>query len=95
MAISMMHVKQSHSQRTPAEAEEANDKECIAVVPLAIPLMAGPGAISMAMINAHQLSGWYDRLILSFGIIGVALSVWVALRYVWQRQLEQSWVLPG
>jgi multiple antibiotic resistance protein len=80
MAIAMMHAKQSHSQHSPAEADEASGKECIAVVPLAIPLMAGPGAISLVIVNAHQADNWNERFILTFGIIIVALLVWLALR---------------
>jgi len=80
MAISMMHAKQSHAKQTPSEADEADNKENIAVVPLAIPLMAGPGAISMVIIDAHQIADWTSRLILSGGIITVALIVWIALR---------------
>ncbi len=80
MAISMMHAKQSHSQHTPEEADEANGKECIAVVPLAIPLMAGPGAINMVIVDAHQAANWSERLVLTAGILIVALFVWLALR---------------
>ncbi len=80
MAISMLHAKQSHSQHSPAEAVEASDKENIAVVPLAIPLMAGPGGISLVIIYAHQFANWHDRLILTAGISIVALLVWLALR---------------
>jgi len=43
IAIAMLHARQSHALQTQAEADEANDKENIAVVPLAIPLMAGSG----------------------------------------------------
>jgi len=80
MAIAMLHASQSHTKQTPAEADEANNKENIAVVPLAIPLMAGPGAISLVIADAHQAVNWSDRLILSAGIIAVALVVWLALR---------------
>jgi len=80
MAIAMMHAEQSHFQHTPAEDEEANSNESIAVVPLAIPLMAGPGAISMVIVDAHQVTLWSDRLVLSAGIIIVALLVWLTLR---------------
>ena len=80
MAISMMHAKRSHAKQTPSEAEEADNKENIAVVPLAIPLLAGPGAISLVIIDAHQTADWVSRLILSGGVITVALAVWVALR---------------
>lgn len=80
MATAMMHAKQSHARQTPSEADEADNKENIAVVPLAIPLMAGPGAISLVIIDAHQTADWVSRLILSGGIIAVALTVWIALR---------------
>lgn len=80
MAISMMHAKRSHAKQTPSEADEADNKENIAVVPLAIPLMAGPGAISLVIIDAHQTADWVSRLILCGGIIAVALTVWIALR---------------
>ena len=80
MAISMMHAKRSHAKQTPTEADEADNKDNVAVVPLAIPLMAGPGAISLVIIDAHQLADWSGRVILSGGVIAVALIVWLALR---------------
>ena len=80
MAVSMMHAKRSHAKQSPEEADEASDKDDIAVVPLAIPLMAGPGAISLAIVDSHQAAHWGDRLVLSAGIAGVALLVWICLR---------------
>ncbi len=80
MAIPMLHARQSHTRQTEAEADEASDKDNIAVVPLAIPLMAGPGGISMVIVDAHQVANWSDRVILSGGIIVVSLVVWAALR---------------
>lgn len=80
MALNMLHAKQSHTKHTPDEAAEAGNKENIAVVPLAIPLMAGPGAISLVIIDAHQFVNWSDRLVLSAGIVIAAIAVWLALR---------------
>ncbi len=80
MAIAMLHAKQSHTRQTPDEADAAGDKEDVAVVPLAIPLMAGPGAISLVIVDAHQADGLSNRLLLCLGIIVVALIVWGALR---------------
>ncbi|MDO9011941.1 MAG: NAAT family transporter, partial [Gallionella sp.] len=45
MAISMLHAKTSHIRQTDEEASESIDKESVAIVPLAMPLLAGPGAI--------------------------------------------------
>ncbi len=42
IAIAMMHGEQSGEKQTPDEAKEAQYKERIAVVPLAIPLLSGP-----------------------------------------------------
>jgi len=80
MAINMLHARQCHTRQNPEEADEAGNKENIAVVPLAIPLMAGPGAISLVIVDAHQMINWSDRLILSVDILFVAFAVWVALR---------------
>ena len=80
MAINMLLAKQSHARQSPEEAHEASSKENIAVVPLAIPLMAGPGAISLVIIDANQAAGWSGRVILSAGIVAVAVTVWLALR---------------
>jgi multiple antibiotic resistance protein len=56
LAISMMHATPTGEKKTPEEASEAVDKESIAVVPLAIPLLAGPGAISTTLIYATERS---------------------------------------
>jgi multiple antibiotic resistance protein len=80
MAIAMMQARPSRTQRTPEEAEEAAAKDDIAVVPLGIPLIAGPGAISTVIIYAHQATAWLDTAFLILVSIMVAASVWVALR---------------
>ncbi len=80
MAISMMQERPSRTQRTPEETAEAATKDDIAVVPLGIPLVAGPGAISTIIIYAHQTTAWFDTVFLIFASILVAVSVWVALR---------------
>lgn len=54
MAISMLHAKTSHMKHTPDEAQEAAIKEDISVVPLAIPLLAGPGAISTVILYSND-----------------------------------------
>ncbi len=80
MAISMLHAKQSNVRQNQGESDEAVEKENIAVVPLAIPLMAGPGAISLVIIDAHKASSLIEKLILSTDILLIAALVWLALR---------------
>jgi multiple antibiotic resistance protein len=80
IAIAMFDARTSPARHTAAEQIEAEAKNDIAVVPLAIPLLAGPGAISLAIVDAHQAANLPDKLIFSLGIIGVAMVVWLVLR---------------
>ncbi len=79
MAISMLQAKQSRIRQSPSEAEYAEDKENVAVVPLAIPLMAGPGAISLAIIHGHQAVSLQNKFMLAGSIVAVALVALVSL----------------
>jgi multiple antibiotic resistance protein len=79
MAIAMMQARPTQTRQTPEEAEEAEEKESIAVVPIALPLLAGPGAISTVIIYAQAS---YHPLHLGIIIISsliVALLSWLAL----------------
>jgi multiple antibiotic resistance protein len=80
MAIAMMHAKMSPIMQTKEEADESRDKESIAVVPLAIPLLAGPGAISTVIIDAHRDTGIVHYAIISLEIAILSLVLWVVLR---------------
>lgn len=80
IAVAMFDAKTSPARHTDAEQAEAEAKNDIAVVPLAIPLLAGPGAISLTIVDAHQAGSWPDKLAFCLGIIGVSVIVWMVLR---------------
>jgi multiple antibiotic resistance protein len=80
MAIAMLHAKTSLIRQTDEEANESIDKESVAIVPLAMPLLAGPGAISTVILAAHKSSGVVHYLIISMGIVVLSLVVWGVLR---------------
>jgi len=79
MAISMFNAQQSGSKYLPEESREAGEKPDIAVVPLSVPLLAGPGAISTIIIYSNQAESWSHSAILIAIISIVALTVWVVL----------------
>jgi multiple antibiotic resistance protein len=80
IAIAMFGAKTSPARHTDAEQLEAEAKNDISVVPLAIPLLAGPGAISLAIVDAHQAGSLMGKLAFNLGILGVAAIVWLVLR---------------
>ena len=79
MAIAMMQARQTLTRQTPEEAEEAGEKESIAVVPIAIPLLAGPGAISTVIIYAQASYQPVHVALIIFIVLMVTLVTWVAL----------------
>lgn len=79
IAISMMHAAPSGERQTPEEAKEAEDKESIAVVPLALPLLSGPGAISTTIIYAAQSPSFAHLGGVIACCLLVAIVTWLAL----------------
>ena len=56
-ALDMLRARQSETRTSPEEAQEATGKEDVAIVPLAIPLLAGPGAIATVMVLMSRAVG--------------------------------------
>lgn len=82
MAISMMHAKTSGVKHTAEEAEESEEKDSIAVVPLSTPLLAGPGAISTVILYAKKGIGLRHYLIVGLIILAMSLLVFIAFKIV-------------
>lgn len=76
MAISMMHAKQSGARQTAEEAQAVAEREATAIVPLSIPLLAGPGAISSMIIAAQQSGSFVGHVQLILPVAVVALLAW-------------------
>lgn len=80
MAVTMFHAERSRSRQTPEEAIEAGERTGVGVVPLAIPLLSGPGAISTMIIYSAQGNGPVHSAVLAGGAVLLGLVVWVSLR---------------
>lgn len=80
IAISMMHAKLSPAKQTEEETLDAAEKNSIAVVPLGLPLLAGPGAISTIILYAHRDATIFHYFIGIVEVIALALSVWISFR---------------
>ncbi|MEJ5210983.1 MAG: NAAT family transporter [Burkholderiales bacterium] len=78
LAISMLQARESPIRQTPEEAVEVADRQAVGVVPLGVPLLAGPGAISSVIIAAHQFrhGDFLGHVMLLVPILVVTLVVW-------------------
>jgi multiple antibiotic resistance protein len=79
MALAMLNAKVGEMRQTRAEAEEIEAGEVSGVVPLAVPLLAGPGAISTTIIAA-QAGGVAHALGLIVCIGLMCVLLWALLR---------------
>jgi multiple antibiotic resistance protein len=81
LALSMLQAHVSPLRQTPDEAMEAEEKDAVGVVPLGIPLLAGPGAITHVIVAAGAAPGDIAHQSgLLIPITLVALSVWISFR---------------
>ena len=53
----------------------------VALVPLGVPLLAGPGAIVATMLFVQRADRLADYLAIALGIVAVLVAVWVVLRF--------------
>jgi multiple antibiotic resistance protein len=74
IALSMLHSKQSAIHDTKKGEEPSAPERDIAVVPLAMPMIAGPGAMVTVIVNTHQHTGTGANLEMS-GICVVMAAV--------------------
>jgi multiple antibiotic resistance protein len=79
MALAMLNAQVGEIRQTRAEARELKAREYSGVVPLAVPLLAGPGAISTTIIAA-QAGGILHGAVLALCIACVCVLLWVMLR---------------
>ena len=79
MALSMLHARDDGARHTPEEHAESHEKESVAVVPLAMPLLSGPGAISTTIVYAHTQQSVAHYLLVVAVILSVAGIVLAAL----------------
>jgi len=67
IGLDMLEARRSPTQETQGDAAEAETKEDAGIVPLGIPMLAGPGAISSVMVLVGQAPtfwGWQMAAIL-------------------------------
>jgi MarC family membrane protein len=93
-ALDMLRARQSETRTSPEEAQEATGKEDVAIVPLAIPLLAGPGAIATVMVLMSRAAGAVSVAAVVASIVITMAASYFLLRgaSLVQRVLGQSGV---
>ncbi len=78
-ALDMLRAKRSPMKETAEEVEAGANKDDIAITPLAIPLLSGPGAITTAIVLSGKAPDNAHKAVLVFCIALVATAAYLIL----------------
>lgn len=81
MAISMMQAHSSDARIKRDEINVLSNERDVGILPLAIPLLSGPGAMSMAIVQSKQLATVGHWIGAFFVILFIAGIIWLVLEY--------------
>jgi multiple antibiotic resistance protein len=79
IGIDMLQAKQSRTREAEGETEEACEKEDVGIIPMGIPMLAGPGAISSVMVLMGQSPRWWQAVPVFLAIAVTALGAYLIL----------------
>jgi multiple antibiotic resistance protein len=85
IALDMLQARRTAVKETPEEQEEGLHKDDIAVTPLAIPLLAGPGAITTVILLSHRAATLGHDVVLIGNVFLVSLVSFLLLRLAAMR----------
>jgi len=79
LAIDMVGARTSRQRATPEEQAEGLEKEDISVFPLAIPMLAGPGATSTVLVLMSRSPQLWEKAVVFAGLAMSCLLSFLAL----------------
>ena len=80
IALDMLQAKRTALKETPEEQAEGSNKDDIAITPLAVPMLAGPGAITAVVLLGQQSSSVLETFIVAINIFAVSAVTFLVLR---------------
>ncbi len=80
IALDMLKARQTLVKETPEERAEGVSKDDIAITPLAIPMLAGPGAITTVVLLASKAVTFQHQMVLFVNIFLICFLTFLILR---------------
>ncbi len=83
IGLDMLAAKRSPTQESSTETAAAASKDDVGIVPMGIPMLAGPGAITSVMIlvgQAHRSEGYWEMAAIFGAIVVTAAICFLVLR---------------
>jgi multiple antibiotic resistance protein len=71
IGLDMVQARRSQTKETASDTQQAMEKEDVGIIPLGVPMLAGPGSISTVMALMAQSASWQHSVVI---IVVVALT---------------------
>jgi len=85
IGMEMVYAKTSRSKMTATEKYEGIDAEDVSVMPLAIPMIAGPGGITTSIVLMNEAKGIGP---LAYGVVIVSIVLTIGVTYYMMRNAD-------
>ena len=85
IGMEMVYAKTSRTKLTATEKYESRDMEDVAVMPLAIPMIAGPGAITTTIVLMNEAIAITP---VAIGIVFASIVISIAITYLMMRNSD-------
>ncbi|MEZ4819465.1 MAG: MarC family protein [Bdellovibrionota bacterium] len=81
VALDMLRGANVRAKTLPEEREVAMEKDDISIIPLAIPLLAGPGSITVVVLTMSKAQGWYQSISVLLLVASVSYVTYLVLMF--------------
>ncbi|MEI7857084.1 MAG: MarC family protein [Methanomicrobiales archaeon] len=85
IGMEMVYAKTSRTKLTATEKYESRDTDDISIMPLAIPMIAGPGAITTTIVLMNEATAMTP---VAIGIVLVSIIISIVLTYYMMRNSD-------
>ncbi|HXX44522.1 MAG TPA: MarC family protein [Candidatus Acidoferrales bacterium] len=79
IGLDMLQARQSATKSTAEEEREGAEKADASIIPLGLPMLAGPGAISTVMVLVGESRSWWQHAVAYAVILATSLASYVVL----------------
>jgi multiple antibiotic resistance protein len=80
IGIDMVQARRPATNEAPGEAEEGAHKEDVGIIPLGMPMLAGPGSISAVMVMIGPHPQWWQALLIALALLVTCVVTYFVLR---------------
>lgn len=81
IGFAMIRIIRARVITTPEEEDESEKKDDISIVPMAVPILAGPASITTVMVLSSRMAGWEAKIVVLGGSLLTMIIAFLLLSF--------------